>query len=447
LKKILLLALLTGSAHAAARLTATELIELSKTHPGQLTQAIQDTFAEKDLKAGTAWAGNGPDFFFAIESGQQPKLEIDDAAGPPMNRIASTALWYASAHIEPVASLHSFQYIVGGSSFGGSLDLPVFGPDSYPKKGVPQGTLSPKQTFVSKIYDGMSSDYWVYVPAQYDPNVPAALMVFQDGGANIGRTGSNPVLTTVDNLIAQKKIPVMILVLINPGTISEKPSTPTYEAVKKYSDKWHRPMSDSMRSVLYDSVSGRYDRFLRDEILADIGTRFNIRKDAYSRGIAGGSSGGICAFNAAWQMPDQFSRVLSHYGSFVGIQWEEGKESAEGGQDYPDKVLRGPKRNIRVWLQDGNHDMEDLINERRYGSWPFANLRMANALKSAGYDFHFAFGQGTHNPAQGAAELPTELTWLWRDYDSSKTEEIYEMEPVEKAKPEFRVTVLNRDTR
>ena len=56
----------------------------------------------------------------------------------------------------------------------------------------------------------MKSEYWIYVPAQYDPKTPAALMVFQDGGGYIDRDGNNPVLNVIDNLIAQKKIPVMI---------------------------------------------------------------------------------------------------------------------------------------------------------------------------------------------------------------------------------------------
>jgi len=102
--------------------------------------------------------------------------------------------------------------------------------------------------------------------------------------------------------------------------------------------------------------------------------------------------------------------------------------------------LREPKRNIRVWLQDGSEDMEI-----RYGSWPLANLRLANALKLQDYDFHFSRGKGTHNSAQGAAEFPQEMIWLWRDYDPAKTSQTYEMEPSEKAKPLFRVAVVNRD--
>ena len=119
-------------------------------------------------------------------------------------------LWYAAAHIEHLGKLHSFHYMVNGANFGGKLDVPAFGPLSYLQPGVPSGTLSEKIVHTSKIYDGMKSEYWIYVPAQYDPETPAALMVFQDGGGYIHRDGNNPTLNVIDNLIAQKKIPVMI---------------------------------------------------------------------------------------------------------------------------------------------------------------------------------------------------------------------------------------------
>jgi enterochelin esterase-like enzyme len=288
----------------------------------------------------------------------------------------------------------------------------------------------------------MKSEYWIYVPAQYNQDTPAALMVFQDGGWYIDRNGNNPALNVIDNLIAQKKIPVMICVFINPGDISDSPDTPTYRFVKAYSDKWQRTLKDSMRSTLYDTVSDRYVRYLRDEVLAEVAAKYNLRKEAYSRAITGLSSGGICAFNAAWQMPDQFGRVISWIGSFASIQWKEDPNIMDGGQDYPEKVLHEPNRNIRVWLQDGSEDLELA----RYGSWPLANLRLANALKLKDYDFHFSFGKGTHNSAHGAAEFPAEMIWLWREYDPGKTAQSFETDPSEKAKPVFRVSVANRET-
>ncbi len=438
---LLLLCLITP-AIAAEKMTATQLIDLAKANGAGLRDAISASFDAKDLKEGTAWAGHGPDFFFATQASSQPSLLIDEAPGPQMQHLAGSDLWYAAAQIEPVGRLHSFHYMINGEAFGGKLDLPAFGRLSYLQPGAPSGTLSEKIEHTSKIYDGMKSEYWIYVPAQYDPKTPAALMVFQDGGWYTDRKGNNPTLNVLDNLIAQKKIPVMIAVFINPGDITDSPGTPTYNFVKAYSDKWHRTLKDSMRSTLYDTVSDRYARFLRDEVLADVQSRYNIRKDAYSRAITGLSSGGICSFNAAWQMPDQFSRVISWIGSFTSIQWKEDPSVPDGGQDYPEKVLRESRRNLRVWLQDGSEDQEN----DRYGSWPLANIRLANALKLKGYDFHFSFGKGTHNSGHGAAEFPEEMIWLWRDYDPARTEQTYEIDPSEKGKPPFRVSIANRNS-
>jgi enterochelin esterase family protein len=137
-------------------------------------------------------------------------------------------------------------------------------------------------------------------------------------------------------------------------------------------------------------------------------------------------------------MPDEFSRVISWIGSFAAIQWKEDPANPDGGQDYPEKILRERKRNIRVWLQDGSNDLEN-----KYGSWALDNIRMANALKMTNYDFHFSFGTGSHHPGQGAVEFPEEMIWLWRDYDPNKTEQTFEIDPDEKDKPLFRVSLNN----
>ena len=436
---------LATPACAAEKSIAAQLIELAKSNSPALKDAITNTLDAKELKEGTAWIAHGPDFFFAIEAPSKPALLIDGAPGPQMQNISGSDLWYTPARIENVGRLHSFHYLINGANgstkFGGRLDLPAFTPLSYQQPGVPSGTLSPKVFHTSKIYDGMKSEYWIYVPAQYDPHTPAALMVFQDGEGYLDRDGKNPALNVIDNLIAQKKIPVMIAVFVNPGDIESAPGTPTFNLVKAYSEKWKRTLKDSMRSTLYDTVSDRYVRFLRDELLADVQSKYNIRKDSYSRAITGLSSGGICSFNAAWQMPEQFSRVLSWIGSFTSIQWKEDPAVPDGGQDYPEKVLHEPHRNLRVWLQDGSEDLE----LERYGSWPLANIRLANALKLKSYDFHFSFGKGTHNSGHGAAEFPEEMVWLWRDYDPAKTAQTFEMEPSEKSKPLFRVSITNRE--
>jgi enterochelin esterase-like enzyme len=430
------------SLFAAETRSPQELRQMARHNRAALPQAIQDTFSAKDLKEGTAWSGHLHDFFFAVRAASRPSLYIDDASGPKMERLRSSDIWFAPAQINRLGHTHTFHYQIQGKDFGGSVNLPAFGELSYPMPGVRQGMLSSKMTAISKIFDGMKAEWWIYEPIGYDPKVPAALMVFQDGEGYIKRDERSHTLDVIDNLIAQKKIPYMICVFVNSGSIEGPPGNPTYEFVKSYSEKWSRTMDDSMRSTEYDTVSDRYPRYLRDEILPLVEAKYNLRKDAYSRAITGLSSGGICSFNAAWQMPDQFSRVLTWISSFTSIQWKETPGVSDGGQDFPDKVLREQHRNLRVWLQDGSDDLE----WNQYGSWAPANVRMANALKLKGYDFHFSFGKGGHNTAHGEAQFPEEMIWLWRDYDATKSEQNYETEAAEKLKPQFRIGVVNRDS-
>ena len=424
------LLLISLSVFAAGKLPPERLLELARTSADspEFRQALLDSIPPAELVRGTAVIAHGPDFLFVLQTdtprprpGQRippPQLYIDDAQAAPLHRLPgdSQTLWFETATLKAGTS-HNFYYIEGGIRMGGRTDVAAYLPDCYEQPGVPQGKLSGKIVHHSRIYPDMESNYWIYVPAEYDPNRPAALMVYQDGQGHINRDGGSKTLNVLDNLIYKKEIPVMIAVFIQPGTANGK----------------------AMRSIEYDTVDDRYARFLRDEILVDVSAQYNIRKDAYSRGITGSSSGGICAFNAAWFHNELFTRVISRIGSFTSIQWHPGE--IEGGNVYPFKIRKEAKRNIRVWLQDGANDIEN-----QFGSWPLQNLQMANSLKMMGYDFHYTLGNGTHNGAHWNSQEPAAMAWTWRDYDPAKTEQTFVQEPAEKAKPLYRVAISNRGT-
>ena len=279
-------------------------------------------------------AGYGPDFLFATEAPSAPDLYIDDVRAGTLQPVpANPQLWMMQAKLRAGTS-HNFSYMVNGKPFGGNHDIAAFTPDSYAVAGVPQGTLSEKMVHTSKIYDGMLSDWWIYVPAQYDAAKPAALMVWHDGQGMVNRTAPANALNVFDNLTAQGKIPVMIQVFIAPGKIGEK----------------------AMRSISYDTVSDKYARLIRDEIMPLVYAKYNVRKDGYSRAAAGNSSGGISAFNFAWFQPDQFSRVLMRIASFANLQQNHAGEF-DGGNTYPYRVRReesgpsasGPRMARRIW--------------------------------------------------------------------------------------------------
>jgi enterochelin esterase family protein len=395
----------------------------SRSDAPEFRDALVKRLGEAPIKAGEAFDSNGPDFVWAVEAAAQPTLVVDDQPAGAMRRIAGTNLWFHTGQLR-VGTSHRFHYLVNGAKFGGSVDVPAYTLDSYARPGVPQGRLSEKLVHISKLYGGMETNYWIYVPAQYNPAVPAALMVWQDGERYITRNVEEscrlcPSLyrlqEVTDNLIHDKKIPVMIHVFVSPGTLNGKP----------------------LRSILYDTVSDKYGQFLIEELLPEVSAKYNIRKDAYSRAIQGQSSGGIAAFTVAFNRPEAFSRVYTVVGSFTALQWKPGE--LDGGNIYPFKVRREPKRNLRVWMNDGSEDQEALS-----GSWPLQNIQLANSLKLKGYDFHFSFGGGSHHAALAASELPECLMWLWRDYDPAKTEQTYEQTAEEKSMPPFRVRIYNR---
>jgi enterochelin esterase family protein len=265
----------------------------------------------------------------------------------------------------------------------------VLGPDSMPQEGVPRGDVIKMPPFTnSTIYPGTVRDWWIYVPKQYDASKPACLMVFQDGGGYAISNGQYRVPVVFDNLIAKKEMPVTIGVFINPGNIPA-------------SDPGQRGRSN--RSFEYDSLGDLYARFLLQDIMPMVTNRYNITNDPEGRAIGGASSGGICAWTVAWERPDQFRKVLSHIGSFTNIR---------GGHNYPALIRKTEKKPIRVFLQDGRNDLDNL-----FGNWPLANQEMAAALKFMNYDYQFVLGEGTHSGKHGGAILPESLRWLWRDYN------------------------------
>ena len=134
-----------------------------------------------------------------------------------------------------------------------------------------------------------------------------------------------------------------------------------------------------------------------DEIVA-----MTFTDDPDGRAICGISSGGICAFTVAWERPNQFRKVLSHVGSFVNIR---------GGDVYPGRIRKAEKKPLRVFLQGGRLDLDNI-----HGNWPLGNKQMAAALAFKEYDYKFVYGEGGHNGNHGGAILPDSLRWLWRDY-------------------------------
>jgi len=265
--------------------------------------------------------------------------------------------------------------------------------DSLVQPGVPRGDLLRFDFTASKIFPGTAREVTVYVPRQYDPARPACVLVTQDGVKWHAPT-------VLDNLIARGELPVIIGVFVTPGVV---PSAEPASALDRFN-----------RSVEYDGLGDAYARFLLDELLPWVETKstpdgrpIRLSHSGNDRAIGGESSGAIAAFTVAWERPDAFTRVLSTIGTYVGLR---------GGDRYPTLIRKTEPRPLRIFLQDGDHDLNIYG-----GDWWMANQTMERALTYAGYDVRHAWGDGGHDGRQGTAVFPDAIRWLWHDWPKPVT--------------------------
>jgi enterochelin esterase family protein len=300
----------------------------------------------------------------------------------------------AAAFAQPAPSSRSTSSATAPATQAGkppAVTYPV-DPDSRPQDGVPKGRLEGPNLFRSKVFPGTVRQYWVYVPAQYTPDKPACVLVFQDGQRATNPNGQLRIPQVMENLIAKKQMPVTIGIFITPGQVGDEM-------------QFGKGNNPSNRSFEYDSLGDAYARFIVDEMLPEVGKTYNLTKDPEGRAIGGTSSGAICAFTVAWERPDQFRKVVSCIGSFTNLR---------GGHVYPELIRKSDPKPIRIFLEDTLHDNPKPEDPRR--DWHVQNEAMVAALKEKGYDMTYRWAEGTHSDAHGGSIMPDMLRWIWRDY-------------------------------
>lgn len=239
----------------------------------------------------------------------------------------------------------------------------------------------------SDIYPGTARKISVYIPKQYNAESPACLLVAMSGKATF--LGG-----VFDKLIAAKEMPVTIAVVIGPGQIRNSENQ-----VVRYN-----------RSNELDRMDGRYTDFICNEVLPAVcshktrqGLDIKLSDRATDRAVFGVSSGGICAFNIAWQRPDLFSRVYTVCGTFVPFR---------GGDQYPALIRKCEPRQIRVFLQDNDKDTWNPL----FGSWFEYNQLVLSALQFAGYEVDYSWDEGGHSSKNGNKIMPDVMRWLWKGW-------------------------------
>ncbi len=269
----------------------------------------------------------------------------------------------------------------GGATANAVQTGPQYMPPEIKAEDILAGTTKQFTYAQSKIFPGTVRDVTIFIPAQYDATKPACVYVKTDG--------FNPrEKALMETMIATKEMPVTIGVFVRPGDLPA-------------------PMKGTLgrrnRGLEYDGVNDDKVRFLIDELLPFIAKEYqlNLSTSGNDRAIAGGSSGGIAAFTAAWNRPDAFSRVYAASGSWVAFR---------GGHEFPTMVRKFEAKPIRAFLTTATRDMENAA-----GDWFLLDQEMDKSLKFSGYDYRYRVIDGPH--VAGYMENWQEaMAYLWRGW-------------------------------
>lgn len=326
--------------------------------------------------------------------GFQAASAADAPKAPPAPAAATT-----NAPASPTRTKDNVEFIIG-PNYAPS-------PETVVKEGVPQGTIHQfvMDSTESKIYPGIAKNQpppvpykrkvAVYVPKQYKPGTAAPFIVAQDG---LGYMGTLP--KVLDNLIHEKRVPVMIAIMINSGGGDAQ---------------------GSQRGLEYDTMSGLYAEFVEKEVLPRIEKDYNLKftKDPEGRATMGGSSGGSAALSMAWYHPDLYHRVLTYSGTYVNQQSPRNAETPRGAWEYHATLIPNSERKpLRIWLEVSEKDNGWNKDEASLHNWVMANQRMAAALKAKGYPYRYVFAEAAgHTDGRVTRQtLAGALEWLWEGY-------------------------------
>jgi iron(III)-enterobactin esterase len=354
LRNVLLITLLTAPAMAQAPTRVPNT-------PGYVTA--------KELPDGTNAPANA-DGNFIIAPTHKPAPELSSHQGVPQGTVFEFTMNSADSKIYPGIAREA-------NTFG------VVDPTDPAKLVV---TTSHPAPYTRKVT--------VYIPKQYVPGTVAPFIV--------GADGPDPMLfTTLDNLIAQHRVPVMIAISIGNGGGDAQ---------------------GSERGLEYDTMSGLYAEFVEKEVLPLVEKQYNVKltKDPEGRATMGGSSGGSCALIMAWYHPELYHRVLTYSGTYINQQWPYNSQTPHGAWEFHENLIpNSPAKPLRIWMEVGDRDLfnPNVMRDQMH-DWVLANENMAKVLPAKGYHYQFVFARnaGHVDHAVKQQTLPEALEYVWQGF-------------------------------
>ncbi|HVT74779.1 MAG TPA: alpha/beta hydrolase-fold protein [Lacunisphaera sp.] len=351
-----------------------------------------------------------------------PPVRAPDGPGAPVFHVAGakpgdTALRAAPGAVPPVDA--EGDWLVGPDY--------VPAPETNVVPGVPQGRIEQFEldSTESKFYPGIARDKFgtvdpanpltlvvathpqpykrmitVYVPAQYKAGTAAPFLVSHDGPKDKGKTDTL-LVHTLDNLIAQGRVPALVAIMIANGGGDAQ---------------------GSERGLEYDTMSGKFAEFIQAEVLPAVEAHCHVKltDDPDGRAAMGGSSGAAAAFTMAWYHPEWYHRIVSYSGTYINQQWPYDPVTPGGAWEYHNRLIAAadPKP-IRIWMHVSDRDLfnPNVLRDGMH-DWVTANHRMAAVLRLKGYHYQYVFSLNSGHVDYKVRQqtLPEALEWVWRGY-------------------------------
>ena len=234
----------------------------------------------------------------------------------------------------------------------------------------------------------------VYVPAGYKQGTEAPFMVVHDGP---GQAGGYK--TILDNLIAQKRIPPIVLISLSNGGGDAQ---------------------GHERGKEYDNMNGDYATYIETEVLPRVEKNCQVKltKNPDGRAAMGSSSGGSCALIMAWFRNDLYHRVLTTSGTFVNQAWPFDPKYPDGAWGFHKSIIPNEaKKPIRLFISVGDRDLlnPNVMRDDMH-DWVVANENMARVLAAKGYHYQFTFARnaGHCDGPTKLQTLPQAIEWTWK---------------------------------
>ena len=310
----------------------------------------------------------------------------------PFHRLHGTDLWHLTLDLPHNSRI---EYKIGVEAHAGRAQLiqdplnPHFARDPYGANSVvhtegyevPAWTQPDPHARPGEIHEhtlhsaafGDSRDVKVYVPARYRASRRYPLLIVHDGDDFLRFANLQVVL---DNLIHRLEIPPLICALItSPNRLEEY------------------------------AANEAHTRFLVDELVPEIASRYSLREDPGSRGLLGASFGAVAALAAAWQHPGAFQRLCLLSGSFLftDVGQHEGGPAFDRVVEFINAFRREPGLPARqVFAACGIY--EPMI---------YYNRSMVPVLLQTGTRLRFVEAGDGHNWENWRDRLREGLSWLF----------------------------------